>query len=136
MLTHHPKVESATVYVRLTAIRDSSFELEVFAYVLATVWQTFLEIQEDLLLRIIETVEASGAALAFPSQTSYNASDAGLDATKSQAAMETVRRWREHGELPFPDYITEDASGSHSETKQGSSKEALHVRTGSNQTTQ
>ena len=78
---------------------------------LTTAWETFLEIQEDLLLRIIEAVEASGTAFAFPSQTSYNANDAGLDAAKSQAAMETVRRWREHGELPFPDRTTKDSFG-------------------------
>ena len=135
MLTHHPKVESATVYVRLTAVRDFSFELEVFAYVLATASETFLEIQEDLLLRIIEAVEASGTLFAFPSQTSYNANDAGLDAAKSQAAMETVHRWREHGELPFPDHMTEDPSDADSEVRQGASKEVIHVRTGSDKTT-
>ncbi len=136
MLTHHPEVESTTVYVRLTALRDSSFGVEVFAYVLTTVWETFLEIQEDLLLHIIETVEASGTAFAFPSQTSYNATDAGLDAAKGQAIMKTARRWGERGELPFPDYTTKDSSDADSETNQGSSKEAIQVRTGSDQTTE
>jgi hypothetical protein len=103
--------------------------------VLTTVWETFLEIQEDLLLRIIETVEASGTAFAFPSQTSYNATDAGLDAAKGQAVMETARRWGERGELPFPDRTTKDSSDADSETRQGSSKEAIHAPTGSDQTT-
>ena len=30
-----------------------------------------------------------------------------LDAAKSQEAMETVRQWREKGELPFPDFSPE-----------------------------
>jgi MscS family membrane protein len=38
-------------------------------------WNHFLEIQEELLLRIMETVQQTGAEIAFPSQTMYLATD-------------------------------------------------------------
>jgi MscS family membrane protein len=55
----------------------------------------------------MDIVEASGSGFAFPSQTTYIARDSGLDAEKSQKAMETVRQWREQGKLPFPDFSPE-----------------------------
>ena len=67
-------------------------------------------IQEDLLLRIMDIIEASGSGFAFPSQTTYIAKDSGLDAEKSQKALETVRQWREQGKLPFPDFSPETIS--------------------------
>jgi MscS family membrane protein len=84
--------------------------LEVFAYVLETEYEPFLHVQEDLLLRIMDIVEASGSGFAFPSQTTYIGKDAGLDAEKSQKATETVRQWREQGRLPFPDFSPETIS--------------------------
>ena len=107
MLYKHPKVESPSARVRFIGFGDSSLNLEVFAYVLETEYETFLHIQEDLLLRIMDIIEASGSGFAFPSQTTYLAQDAGLDAVKSQKALATVRKWREQGELPFPDFSPE-----------------------------
>jgi MscS family membrane protein len=75
--------------------------------VLETEYEPFLHIQEDLLLRIMDIIEASGSGFAFPSQTTYIAKDSGLDAVKSGKAMETVRQWREQGKLPFPDFSPE-----------------------------
>jgi MscS family membrane protein len=80
--------------------------LEVFAYVLETDFGPSC-IQEDLLLRIMDIVAGSGSALAFPSQTTYLAQDAGIDATRTQEAIAKVRQWREKGELPFPDFPPE-----------------------------
>jgi MscS family membrane protein len=64
MLHEHPKVEGSSARVRLVALKSSALELELFAYVMATSWETFLEVQEEMLLRIIEIVEASGTAFA------------------------------------------------------------------------
>jgi len=107
MLYEHSKVESPSARIRLIGFGNSSLDLEVFAYVLETKYEPFLHIQEDLLLRIMDIVEASGSGFAFPSQTTYHAGDAGLDAAKSQKAIETVRQWREQGKLPFPDFSPE-----------------------------
>ena len=110
MLYEHSKVESPSARIRFTGFGTSSLDLEVFAYVLETKYESFLHIQEDLLLRIIGIVEASGSGFAFPSQTTYIAKDSGLDAEKSQKAVETVRQWREQGKLPFPDFSPETIS--------------------------
>jgi MscS family membrane protein len=57
--------------VRFLRIGTFSLDIEVFAYLLARDWNQFLEIQERMLLRIMEIVEAAGAQIALPSQTMY-----------------------------------------------------------------
>jgi MscS family membrane protein len=69
VLYEHPKVETATARVRFTGFHVSAVKLEVFAYVLETVYENFLAIQEDILLRCIDIVEKSGTTFALPSQT-------------------------------------------------------------------
>ena len=75
MLYEHSKVESPSARIRLKGFGNSSLDLEVFAYVLETEYEPFLHVQEDLLLRIMDIVEASGSGFAFPSQTTYIARD-------------------------------------------------------------
>ena len=104
LLYQHPRVDSTTARVRFVGLGQSSLDVEVFAYVFETVQESFLAVQEDLLLRIMDLVESSGSGFAFPSQTLYMSKDEGLDAEKSRRAAETVRRWRDEGELPFPDH--------------------------------
>jgi MscS family membrane protein len=96
--------------VRFIGFGNSSLDLEVFAYVLETKYEPFLHIQEDLLLRIMDIIEASGSGFALPSQTTYLAGDAGLDAAKSRKAIEAVQLWREKDKLPFPDFSPETIS--------------------------
>jgi MscS family membrane protein len=107
MLYQHPKIETSSARIRFIGLGNSSLDLDVFAYVLETSYTTFLEIQEDLLLRMMEIVEASGSSLALPSQTTYVAGDSGLNAAKSESAIAAVRQWRDQGKLPFPDFSPE-----------------------------
>ena len=83
LLKQHGFVEHGSVRVRFVRFATSSLDIEVFAYVLGRDWGHFLEIQEELLLRIMGIVEATGAHLAFPSQTMYLATDqlSGADRT-------------------------------------------------------
>jgi MscS family membrane protein len=107
MLYQHPKIETPSARIRFVGFGSSSLDLEIFAYVLETASEVFLEIQEDLLLRVMGIIEASGGALALPSQTTYVTKDTRLNSPKSEAAIATVRQWREQGELPFPDFWPE-----------------------------
>jgi len=66
MMLAQPKLEPASVTTRLTKFGDAFIELETFAYVPTLDDGAFQEIQEDLLLRIMDIVEASGAAFALP----------------------------------------------------------------------
>jgi MscS family membrane protein len=104
LLYRHPGVDSRTARIRFVAFGPSSLDLEIFAYVLETAQEAFLAVQEDLLLRIMDLVEAAGSGFAFPSQTLYMAKDGGLDAEKGRKAADAVRQWREEDNLPFPDH--------------------------------
>ena len=104
MLYEHPMVETESARVRFVRFGDSSLDLEVFAYVLLGELPRFLEVQEDLLLRIMDIVEAGGTGFAFPSTTTYFARDTGLDKDKTQQATATVQQWRDARELPFPNF--------------------------------
>lgn len=107
LLLAHPKVTPEPARVRLIGFGASSLNLEVFAYIDTQDWNEFLEIQEDIHLRMMDVVAASGTGFAFPSQTLYFARDAGLDPDKSAAAMEQVQRWRAEHKLPFPNFDLE-----------------------------
>jgi MscS family membrane protein len=69
MMLEHAKVDPATVRIRLIRFGDDSLELDAFAYVPTRDEGVFLEIQEELLLRIMDIVEASGATLSLPTET-------------------------------------------------------------------
>lgn len=94
MLTEHPKVDNATMRVRFIALGAHSLDIEIFAYVIVWDFAGFLEVQEELLLKCMEVVDASGTGFAFPSQTLYLGRDGGLDADRARQAEETVRRAR------------------------------------------
>jgi MscS family membrane protein len=107
MLLSHPRIEPDGVRVRFIGFGSSSLDLEVFAYAMTRDWPEFLGIREDVFLRIIDIVEQSGTAFAFPSQTLYFTRDQGLDGEKRQAAEVQVHQWRDEGRLPFPNFSPE-----------------------------
>ncbi len=76
-------VDSQSASIRFVRFGASSLELEIFAHVLTSNPDRFLEVQEDLLLRIMDVIEAGGTRIAFPSSTTYLARDPGLDREKA-----------------------------------------------------
>jgi MscS family membrane protein len=110
LLYEHPKVETDGARIRFIAYDNSSLTLELFSYILTRDNNEFLAIQEDLLLRIMEIVEASGTSFAVPARTIYVGRDSGLDKEKTAAVAREVQRWRENNKLPFPDYAPSDIS--------------------------
>ena len=75
-LATDPRVEPATARVRFRRLNAYTLDVEVFAYVLAPDWTTFLGAQEELLLALMHVVEEAGSGFAFPTQTTYLASEA------------------------------------------------------------
>ena len=69
MLAAHPELEPATVRTRVVRFAEFAIEVEVFGYVRTNDAIAFLGIQEELLLNVMDIVEASGAAIALPYQT-------------------------------------------------------------------
>jgi MscS family membrane protein len=107
LLYQHSKVDSANARVRFVGFGGSSLNVEILAHVLATDYAVFLAIQEDLLLQIMDIIEASGTSVALPSQTTYVVGDSGLDPVRGREAMEKIKTWRERSALPFPDFPSE-----------------------------
>jgi MscS family membrane protein len=107
MLLGHPRISPDPARVRFIGFGSSSLDLEVFAYAMTRDWAEFLGIQEDVLLRIMDIVEQSGTAFAFPSRALYFTRDQGLDDAKGEAAEAQVRQWRDEGRLPFPNFSPE-----------------------------
>ena len=110
LMYSHPKVESATVRVRLIDIAGTSLTLEVFSYVLTRDFNEFAAVREDLLLRMMDIVVDSGSGLALPSQTLYIGRDSGLAQEKAENAVKKMGELREGKQLPFPDFHEKDIS--------------------------
>jgi MscS family membrane protein len=107
MLYAHPKVHPDPARIRFVGFGDYSLDLEIFAYVLTSDYGEFLAVREDVYLRIMDIVAASGTGFAFPSQTTYLASDGGPDEAKGRAAEAQVNEWRARGELCLPEFPPE-----------------------------
>jgi MscS family membrane protein len=71
-------------------------------------YEAYLGVREDMNLRIMEIVEASGTGFAFPSQTVYLSRDQGIHSERGRQAAEEVERWRCEGRLPFPEFAEEE----------------------------
>lgn len=86
-LEAHEMVAEEPLRVRLIELGAFSLDIEVYAYIQTSARDTFLEVQQDILMKIMEIVHDAGTDFAFPSSTTYLAQDSGLPADG--------REWRE-----------------------------------------
>ncbi len=86
LLLAHPKLLEERARVRFVKCGDYSFDVEIFVYVDTVEVPVFLEIQEDVLLRVKDIVSAAGTDFAFPSQTIDLSQDSGLERERSRTA--------------------------------------------------
>ena len=68
-LRGRPKYYPGGSSVRFKALSESSLDVEVDAYFATADWGEFTLVRQDMLLRLLEIVEAAGAELAFPTRT-------------------------------------------------------------------
>jgi MscS family membrane protein len=61
----------APVFVRIDTFNASSIDFLVYAFTRTTNWGEWLQIKEELAFAIMQIIERSGTAFAFPSQTIY-----------------------------------------------------------------
>ena len=71
MLEASEYVEKGSAFVRLTSFGSSSIDLLVSAYLLTNQAGTFLKMQNDLNLNVMDVMQKDGVDFAFPSTTVY-----------------------------------------------------------------
>lgn len=132
ILFAHPMVLPDPARVRFVELAADSINIAIFAYLDVKNFDDYLEVKEDLLLRMMDVVNESGTGFAFPSQTLYFGKDQGLSKEKSEKAEEKVREWRKKGELQIPKFDPEWVKDLKEKTKyppEGSSVQG-HLDTG------
>jgi MscS family membrane protein len=72
LLASNSRVDIAGRSVWFAAVGAYSLDLDVSAYILTSDDDEFSRVQQELLLRLLETVEGAGACLAVPTQKSIN----------------------------------------------------------------
>lgn len=83
MLISHPEIDNnQTMIVNFNQFGASSLDFFIYTFTKTTDWIRFHEIKEDVLLKVIEIVEAQGAEMAFPTRT--------LHIETSSSALELV----------------------------------------------
>jgi MscS family membrane protein len=76
--------------VRFLAFSASSLDLEVYAYVLASDMNQFLEIQESLLFAIREVIASNDVNIAFPSRTIHFDNRGDREGVRARSLVDTV----------------------------------------------
>jgi MscS family membrane protein len=102
MFYSHPKVDPDPARIRFIGFGGSSLDLEVFSYIETTDWGEYLEIAEDLNLRIMDIVAQAGTALAYPTQTVSLERGTRPNEDAVRAAEKKVSEWRGKDELYLP----------------------------------
>jgi MscS family membrane protein len=71
MLTNHAGLDPEAVQVNFTDFGASSLDILIQCFTLTPQWNEYMDVREDVCLRIMEILEESGLAFAFPSRTVY-----------------------------------------------------------------
>ncbi|MEO1482456.1 MAG: mechanosensitive ion channel family protein [Myxococcota bacterium] len=67
----HEGLDQGFNFVHFTGFGGSSLDIQVYCFSESTVWTTFLETQEALMLKFMAVVNEMGLEFAFPTQTVY-----------------------------------------------------------------
>jgi MscS family membrane protein len=97
LLIEDPKVEDSSARIRLLRFAEYAIEVELFCYILEPEFTAYLAAQEQLLLKIMDTIEKAGAVVALPTQTTFVSQDAWIDPLKAKAAHAAVEKARDPG---------------------------------------
>ena len=70
MLLKHPEIDtSKTLIVNFNGYGESSLDFFIYTFTKTTDWIHFHEIKQDVLLKILDIIEAHGADVAYPTST-------------------------------------------------------------------
>lgn len=71
MLSAHPEIDQEVIFVNLDQFNESSIDIFLYFFTKTTIWGRFLEVKEDVNLKIMEILEAEGVEVAFPARNLY-----------------------------------------------------------------
>lgn len=72
MLHNHEKIsQKETLLVNFESFGDSALNIFIYAFTNTSNWERYLNIREDIHMKIIKIVEENGSGFAFPSQSIY-----------------------------------------------------------------
>lgn len=75
MLLDHSKVANDLIIVNFESFGDSALDIKIYYFTMTSAWLEYLDIREDVNLKIMEILERDGVEVAFPSMTVYKAKD-------------------------------------------------------------
>lgn len=133
LLYAHPKVHQDPARIRFVQFGECSLDLDVFAYIDTIDYGEYLEIAEDVNLRIMDVIKAAGTELAIPAQIEYKIDKDPLDETQIRKTENCVQEWRTQRALYIPtfppekinelrdslDYPPEGSAGAQRDPRQG-----------------
>lgn len=71
MLFCHDKIRSDFIMVNFTDFDQSSMNIFIYCFTTTSLWDEFLEIKQDVNLKVMEILESESAEFAFPSMSIY-----------------------------------------------------------------
>ncbi|HET6929953.1 MAG TPA: mechanosensitive ion channel domain-containing protein, partial [Candidatus Acidoferrum sp.] len=95
LLIEDPKVEDSSARIRFLRFAEYAIEVELFCYILEQEYTAYLATQEQLLLKIMDTIEKAGAVVALPTQTTFVNQDSWIDPLKAKTAQAAVEKERD-----------------------------------------
>lgn len=97
LLIEDPKIEDASARVCFVRFAEYALEVEIYCYILEPEYSAYLATQEQLFLKIMDTIEKAGAVLALPTQTTLVTLDSWVNPEKAKAAQAAVEKARDPG---------------------------------------
>jgi len=107
MLYSHPMVLPDPARIRFEEFGEHSLDLGVFAFIDSHDPNRFLEVAEDLNLRIMDIIAKAGTGIAIPSQALYIQRGTGLNEEKAREADAQIQDWKKQNALFLPSFPQE-----------------------------
>jgi MscS family membrane protein len=71
LLRNHPEIDQETIFVHFDGFNKSSLDIFLYFFTKTTVWGEYLEVKEDINLKILDLTQTEGISIAFPSRSIY-----------------------------------------------------------------
>lgn len=71
MLKNHPGIHPDTIFVYLENFGENAFEVFLYFFTNTIVWKEYLEVQEDVNMKVLGIIEELGLSIAVPSRSIF-----------------------------------------------------------------